>query len=173
MRMNGLEGIEKNQFVVCKGQSSCEADSFSVFIDLAIKLVKSIYAKTGGKNGRHNNVTDSSNIMVISYLAVQIFEYQLGTQFRAIPKCSTTSSFAVWNLPPSSAFLCALKTCSGVDSLWPQKFRISLDDLQLFKVLKDNGEKVSRCLPDDKKCVMMSSWKIGFYYYFFYLLDKK
>ena len=95
MRMNGLEGIEKNQFVVCKGQSSCEADSFSVFIYLAIKLVKSIYAKTGGKNGRHNNVTDSSNIMVISYLAVQIFEYQLGTQFRAIPKCSTTSSFAV------------------------------------------------------------------------------
>ena len=71
------------------------ADSFGVFIDLALKLVKSIYAKTGGKNGRQNNVTDSSNIMAISYLAVQIFEHQLGTQFRAIPKCSTTSSLAV------------------------------------------------------------------------------
>ena len=48
-------------------------------------LVKSIYAKTGGKNGRHNDATDSSesNILAISYL---VFECQLGTQFRAPPR---------------------------------------------------------------------------------------
>ena len=42
-------------------------------------LFISIYAKTGGKNRRHNDVTDSSNIMAVSYLAVQVFEYQLGS----------------------------------------------------------------------------------------------
>ena len=55
---------------------------YLLFISLG---VCSLYAKTGGKNGRHNDVTDSSNIMAVSYLVVQVFEYQLGTQFRAQP----------------------------------------------------------------------------------------
>ena len=39
-------------------------------------LVHAMYAKSGGKNGKHNNVTDRSNLSALSYLSVQIFEYQ-------------------------------------------------------------------------------------------------
>lgn len=95
---------------------------------LLFKLVKSIYAKTGGKNGRHINVTDSSNIMAISYLVVQIFEHQLGTQFRAIPNAQRLQVLRFDHLPPS-AFLCALK---HAPELTPFGLKISLDNWQLF-----------------------------------------
>jgi len=106
------------------------------------KLVISIYAKTGGKSGRHNNVSDSSNIMAVSYLAVQIFEHQLGTQFRAIPNAQRLQVLRFDHLPPS-AFLCALK---HAPELTPFGLKISLDDWQLFKVIKDNIEKVSQAI---------------------------
>ena len=108
------------------------------------KLVISIYAKTGGKSGRHNNVSDSSNIMAVSesYLAVQIFEHQLGTQFCAIPNAQRLQVLWFDHLLPS-AFLCALK---HAPELTPFGLKISLDDWQLFKVIKDNIEKVSQAI---------------------------
>ena len=105
-------------------------------------LVISIYAKTGGKNGRHNNVTDSSNIMAVSYLAVQIFEHQLGSQFRAIPNAQRLQVLRFDHLPPA-AFLCALK---HAPELTPFGLKISLDDWQLFKVIKENSAKVSQAI---------------------------
>ena len=73
--------------------------------------MKSIYAKTGGKNGRHNNVTDSSNVIDVSYLAVQIFEHQLGTQFHAIPKCSLLNDLEFCGLEsPTFGFLMCSQT---------------------------------------------------------------
>jgi hypothetical protein len=104
--------------------------------------VKSIYAKTGGKNGRHSDVTDSSNIMAISYIAAQVFEHQLGTQFRAMPHSQPLSVLRFDHLP-QSAFLCALKHAPEVS---PTGLKISSDDWKLFKEIKDNGKKVVQAL---------------------------
>ena len=41
--------------------------------------VHAMYAKSGGKNGRHNDVANRSNLSALSYLSVQIFEYQCST----------------------------------------------------------------------------------------------
>ncbi|KAF8889727.1 hypothetical protein CPB84DRAFT_1634748, partial [Gymnopilus junonius] len=54
--------------------------------------VESIYSKTGGKNGKHADVTDSSNIMAVYYIAAQVFEHQIGSQFRAIPHAQPIST---------------------------------------------------------------------------------
>ena len=35
-----------------------------------------MYAKSGGKNGRHNDVADKTNIAALSYITVQVFEFQ-------------------------------------------------------------------------------------------------
>jgi hypothetical protein len=38
-----------------------------------------------GKNRKNCDVSDSSNIMAISYVAAQVFKHQIGSQFHAIP----------------------------------------------------------------------------------------
>ncbi|KAF8219013.1 hypothetical protein L208DRAFT_1449016 [Tricholoma matsutake] len=44
-----------------------------------------LYAKFGGKAGKHCWVSDSSNIAAVSNIPVQLFDHILGVQFRAIP----------------------------------------------------------------------------------------
>ena len=90
--------------------------------------MKSIYAKTGCKNGRHSDVTDSSNIMAISYIAAQVFEHQLGTQFRAMPHSQP------------------LPVLKHAPEVTPTGLKISSDDWKLFKEIKDNGKKVFQAL---------------------------
>ncbi|KAF8224221.1 hypothetical protein L208DRAFT_1075266, partial [Tricholoma matsutake] len=52
--------------------------------------VTALYSKTGGKNGKHESVSDSSNICAVSNVAVQIFEYMYGRQFCSIPEATST-----------------------------------------------------------------------------------
>jgi len=40
-----------------------------------IRAVLALYSKTGGKNGKHSSVSESSNVAAISYMAVQVFEH--------------------------------------------------------------------------------------------------
>jgi hypothetical protein len=47
--------------------------------------VLAIYAKSGGKAGKHSWVSDSSNIAAVSNIPVQLFDHILGVQFCAIP----------------------------------------------------------------------------------------
>ena len=76
--------------------------------------------------------------MAVSYLAVQVFEYQLGTQFRARPHAQPLPVLRFDHLPPS-AFLCALKHAPEVT---PFGLKISLEDWELFKVIRDNSRVV-------------------------------
>ncbi|KAF8232513.1 hypothetical protein L208DRAFT_1064247, partial [Tricholoma matsutake] len=47
--------------------------------------VIAIYSKSGGKHGKHEAVSDSSNISAVSHVCVQVFEHMFGRQFRGIP----------------------------------------------------------------------------------------
>ena len=75
---------------------------------------------------------------------MQIFEHQLGSQFHTIPNAQQFQ-FLQFDHLPLSAFLCALK--HALDSeLTPFSLKISLDDWQLFKVIKENSENVSQAI---------------------------
>jgi hypothetical protein len=80
--------------------------------------------------------------MAISFLAVQVFEYQLGTQFRALLHAQPIPVLRFDHLPPSS-FLCALKHSPEVT---PFGLKISLEDWELFKVIMDNSKVVLRAM---------------------------
>ncbi|GLB42721.1 hypothetical protein LshimejAT787_1201700 [Lyophyllum shimeji] len=74
---------------------------------ITVCQVLSIYSKTGGSNGRHCYVTDSSNIAAVSNIAVQVFENSVGSQFRSIPHSQVLHAKR-FDFIPSSAFLCTL-----------------------------------------------------------------
>ena len=76
--------------------------------------------------------------MAVSYIAVQVFEYQLGTQFRALPHAQPLPVLRFDHLPPS-AFLCVLKHAPEVT---PFGLKVSLEDWELFKVIMDNSKVV-------------------------------
>ena len=80
--------------------------------------------------------------MAISYIAAQVFEHQLGGQFRAIPHSQPLPILRFDHLPPS-AFLCSLKHAPEVT---PTGLKISSDDWKLFKDIKDNSKKVVQAL---------------------------
>ncbi|KAF8237094.1 hypothetical protein L208DRAFT_1071666, partial [Tricholoma matsutake] len=51
--------------------------------------VITFYSKTGGKHGKHSSITEASNISTISYIAVQLFEFMHGRQFRHTPESTS------------------------------------------------------------------------------------
>ena len=80
--------------------------------------------------------------MAVSYLSVQVFENQLGTQFRALPHAQPLPVLRFDHLPPS-AFLCALKHTPEVT---PFGLKISLEDWELFKVIMEKSKTVLSAL---------------------------
>ncbi|TEB35308.1 hypothetical protein FA13DRAFT_1624645, partial [Coprinellus micaceus] len=94
--------------------------------------VFTLYMKTGGKNGKHTAVTDSSSIGAISSLGVQVFEHREGTsEFTSHPRATKllgTCQFAfvfpfefLLRIPWKSV---AVQGCSSVllDNLTFQRF---------------------------------------------------
>ncbi|KIL57165.1 hypothetical protein M378DRAFT_45255, partial [Amanita muscaria Koide BX008] len=47
--------------------------------------VNALYSRSGGKNGKHGSITESSNISAVSYCVVQLFEYTHGRHFHHTP----------------------------------------------------------------------------------------
>jgi hypothetical protein len=80
--------------------------------------------------------------MAISYVAAQVFEHQIGSQFRATPHAQAVPTLH-FDLIPPSAFLCALKHTPEITQ---NGLKISADDWMLFKDIKDNGKKVLQAL---------------------------
>ena len=83
-------------------------------------------------------MTDSSDIMVVSYLALQVFKYPnlaLSSVLFRMPQASTTlsSSSTIW-LTPSAFLVCALKHTPEVN--------FSLEGWELLKVIMDNSKTV-------------------------------
>ncbi|KAK0196364.1 hypothetical protein F5146DRAFT_906622, partial [Armillaria mellea] len=46
--------------------------------------VIAMYSKSGSKGVNHASVTNSSNICVLSYLVLQVYEHHTGNQFTSI-----------------------------------------------------------------------------------------
>lgn len=77
-------------------------------------VVIAFYSKTGGKHGKHGSITESSNISAVSYIAVQLFEFMHGRQFRHIPEMTSRLQTKQFALLPSLMFLCLLSTSPKV-----------------------------------------------------------
>ncbi|KAF8207331.1 hypothetical protein K438DRAFT_1962263 [Mycena galopus ATCC 62051] len=99
---------------------------------LMVGHIFGIHSKGGGKYGKHEPVTDSSNISALSKISVQVFENLHGAQFRSIPLATAvvqTKQFA--HIPPIQ-FLCLL---SAPARLIPTGIELTQEDAARFKSL--------------------------------------
>jgi hypothetical protein len=62
--------------MVGEGKFLCDLHHLFEIINLNF-IVIAIYPKTGGKNGKHSDVAESSKIAAVSYIGVQLFPYHL------------------------------------------------------------------------------------------------
>ena len=91
--------------------------------------VMALYSKTGGKNGKHESITDASNIAAISYAAIQVFEHMHGRQFRAIPSATATLQTKQFVILSSYAFICLL---SSSPKIRPTGLELGQEDAERF-----------------------------------------
>ncbi|KAG7095522.1 hypothetical protein E1B28_006260 [Marasmius oreades] len=124
------------------------------FVDKTVVLcqVLAIYCKGGGKNGKHEFRTESSNISAVSYLVVQLYDEWIGTRglFRAIHNSLEflrlrAKKFA---LLPSSFFLCILDTPAQVHH---GGIKVSENDWSTFCKLRDGKENIITTLSPPKR----------------------
>ena len=119
-----------------------------------ILLVIALYSKTGGKNGKHAAITDSSAISTVSYIGVQVFEHMYGRQFRVIPEATAlffTKQFAL--LPPIS-FLSTLSSPPDIPSS-SNHLELSLEGISIFRVCKSQAG----CSQFEKAMTLFWKWK--------------
>ncbi|RDB19960.1 hypothetical protein Hypma_012735 [Hypsizygus marmoreus] len=95
---------------ICITDTSGSGFGFVVYNKkVTLGKILSIYSKTGGKNAKHSNVTDSSNISAVSYLVLQVFENMRNlNQFRVIPSDLQHLQSKRFVHLPSTAFLSTL-----------------------------------------------------------------
>ncbi|KAJ7812195.1 hypothetical protein B0H14DRAFT_2377696, partial [Mycena olivaceomarginata] len=106
-----------------------------------------MHSKGGGKYGKHEPVTDSSNISALLEISVQVFENLHGAQFRSIPSATAvvqTKQFA--HIPPIH-FLCLL---SAPARLIPTGIELTQEDAVHFKTLAGSRRQLN-CSEEGKK----------------------
>jgi uncharacterized membrane protein len=110
-------------------------------LDLGIAL----YSKTGGKQGKHESISDSSNICAVSNIAVQIFEYVHARQFRSIPEATSILQTKQFALLGSISFLCLLSSTPVVTAIGME---LTQEDTEHFKILyaAESNFKEAMCL---------------------------
>ncbi|KAJ7914140.1 hypothetical protein B0H13DRAFT_1537995, partial [Mycena leptocephala] len=82
--------------------------------------------------GKHEPVTDSSNISALSKISVQVFENLHGTHFRSIPTATAVvQTKQLAHIPPSN-FLCLL---SAPPKPAPTGLELTPEDSERFKTL--------------------------------------
>ncbi|CAK5270401.1 unnamed protein product [Mycena citricolor] len=114
---------------------------------LMVGRVFALHAKGGGKFGKHDAVTDSSNISALSKISVQLFEHIHGSHFRAIPAATAvlqTSQFA--HLPPI-AFLCVI----SAPQTTPTGLVLAESEVQRFKNLAQGHNRFAAALKNFNK----------------------
>ncbi|KAJ6563169.1 hypothetical protein B0H10DRAFT_1947464 [Mycena sp. CBHHK59/15] len=89
-------------------------------------------SKGGGKHGKHEAVTDSSNVSVLSKISVQVFEHLHGPQFRSIPTAKALLQTKQFGHIAPINFLCLL---SAVPKFSSVALELAPEDSDRFKTL--------------------------------------
>jgi hypothetical protein len=71
-------------------------------------IVFGMHSKGGGKYGKHEPVTDSSNISALSKISVQVFKNLPSAQFKSIPSAAAVVETKQFTHIPPIHFLCLL-----------------------------------------------------------------
>jgi hypothetical protein len=91
-----------------------------------------VHSKGGGKAGKHEPFTDSSDISALSKILVQLFENIHGAQFRSIPASTAMLQTKQFTHVPPINFVCLL---SAVPKSVPTGFELATEDSENFKKL--------------------------------------
>jgi hypothetical protein len=113
-------------------------------------LVIIFYSKTGGKNGKHCSITESSNISAISYIAVQLFEFMHGRQFRQTPEATARLQTRQFALLASISFLSILSSRPKIHSM-TGTLELTVEDTELFNTLNHSVPKFRGAIALSKK----------------------
>jgi hypothetical protein len=143
-----------NGLMIAKGASSSIYLISHIQVYDHLNIVFAMYAKRGGKNGKHEAITESSNISAVSYMPVQLFEHMYDGQFRFITEATSIFQTKHYMLLPPAAFLCLLSKELQVNHTG---LGITAEDTALFSELQAEQPKFTaamklfreRCKNDD------------------------
>lgn len=114
-------------------------------------IVVALYSKTGGKNGKHSAITESSTITAISYLGVQLYQYRLGRQFRSVPDATAIFQTKQFLLLPSIQFLCLVDSKIPLQQSTSPFIDLRSEDLDRYRALRDGQKDLTAALKLWKK----------------------
>ncbi|KAK1226504.1 Methionine--tRNA ligase, mitochondrial [Marasmius sp. AFHP31] len=146
----GTAGIDSNTpLVVSLTKGSGHGFAF-LEDNLVLCRVLEVYCKGGGKNGRHESKSESSNIAAVSYLVVQIFEVWTGRMFRAVPAALAFSKLKAkrFSLLSSQVFLCILADPPRVQG---GNLSLTARDWSMFSALRDQKIALKSALAPKKR----------------------
>jgi len=121
--------------------------------------VVAMYSKTGGQHGKHQSVTTATNIAKLSYIAVQIFEYQSYLRaFTHLPEATSILRAKQFALLSSNAFLSVVNTikptpatdnqiraAASADVTHSQR-RLNDSELKVYQALAAEAEAFNRAM---------------------------
>jgi len=113
-------------------------------------------SKTGGKNGKHCPVSETSKISALSNIFVQVFQHRFGCQFRAVTQATTSVRTKHFQLLPSIQFLCLTESppkvigsgnAHSVDTI----IEVSQADVECYQALRGVEKNLIEALKKWKK----------------------
>jgi hypothetical protein len=115
-------------------------------------VVVAFSSKSGGKNGKHCDITESSTIAAVSNIAVQLFQYRgRAREFRLVTDATLLFRTKQYLLIPSIQFLCLLDTNFPSDQALPYIEVKSDMDMEHFKALKEGKNELISALKLSRK----------------------
>ncbi|KAJ7170332.1 hypothetical protein C8R43DRAFT_853741, partial [Mycena crocata] len=101
--------------------------------------------KGGGKYGKHEPLTDSTNIAALSKISLQVFENPYGAQFRSVPTATAVIQTKQFTRIPPINFLCLL---SAAPKVVPTGLELTPEDSesQRFKYLARGETKFNAAM---------------------------
>ncbi|KAJ3920095.1 hypothetical protein F5877DRAFT_38885 [Lentinula edodes] len=118
---------------------------------ICLAQVLTMYALSGGKNGKHAAVSSSTNIAALSYLAVQLFEPMHRGNFRIVSNATSlfqTKQFA--HIPHYAFLLLVSPAAPGTPGMVKLTGR---DDEARFNILKNKKHLFDAAVKEYKKRV--------------------
>jgi hypothetical protein len=114
--------------------------------------VVSFSSKNAGKNDKHSDITESSNIAAVSNLAVQLFQYRdFGRQFCSIPNATAIFQTRQYLLISSIQFLYLLDTKLSSSQPSAPSIELLAQDIECYKDLKQGEKEITQALKLAKK----------------------